>query len=63
MAGKLKASVSGQSAAELLPIGPTRFKFTQAPGNFLNFELADGKVQKVVLESKSANLTFVPKKK
>jgi hypothetical protein len=63
VAGKLKATVPGQSAAELAPIGPTRFKVKDAPGSFLTFEMAEGQVQKLQLETKSANLTFVPKRK
>jgi CubicO group peptidase (beta-lactamase class C family) len=60
--GKLKASLAGQPATTLVPVGPNRFKVEGAPGSFAGFELADGKVHKVTLETKSANLTFVPKK-
>jgi CubicO group peptidase (beta-lactamase class C family) len=61
--GRLKATVAGQNAKPLVPIGPARFKLEDSPGSFLSFELADGKVQKLTLETKSATLTFVPKKK
>ena len=63
VAGQLKAAVGGASATRLIPIGPTRFKFEGAPATVAAFELADGHVQKLTLETKSANLVFVPKKK
>lgn len=61
--GKLKASITGQPATTLVPVEPSRFKIDGAPGSFAAFELLDGKVQKATLETKAANLTFVPKKK
>lgn len=61
--GKLKAAITGQPPTTLVPVGPSRFKVEGAPGSFAAFELADGKVQKLVLETKSATLTFAPKRK
>ena len=63
VAGTLKMSISGQAAVKLVPVGPARFKFDGAPGSFAMFESSDGKVQKMILETKSATLPFMPKKK
>jgi CubicO group peptidase (beta-lactamase class C family) len=61
--GRLKAAVAGQSAKSLVPIAPARFKIDGSPGSYVAFDLADDQVQKLTLETKSATLTFVPKKK
>jgi CubicO group peptidase (beta-lactamase class C family) len=63
VAGQLKMSISGQSPVKLIPVGLGRFKFDSAPGSFAQFESKDGQVLKMILETKSANLTFIPKKK
>jgi CubicO group peptidase (beta-lactamase class C family) len=63
VAGKLKANVPGQPATTLVPVSPVRFKVEGAPaGTFVTFELADGQVKAVEVESGGAKLTFKPKK-
>ena len=50
--------------ATLIPIKPTRFRLEGAPSTlFLEFELADGKVKRVVFErSGQPKATLLPKK-
>jgi hypothetical protein len=61
--GKLKASLAGQPATTLVPIESSRFKIEGPPVGYVAFELVDGHVQNIQIDTKSVKLTFVPKKK
>jgi hypothetical protein len=64
LAGKLKAMVPGQPVADLVPIGPTRFKVEVAgapPSIFVDFELSEGKVKQMTLEQAGMKFIFLPK--
>jgi CubicO group peptidase (beta-lactamase class C family) len=62
--GQLKAVVSGQPALTLVPVKPTRFRPEKEPaGLFVEFEVEDGKVKGVKVETpEGPTLALTPKK-
>jgi CubicO group peptidase (beta-lactamase class C family) len=64
LAGKLKAMQLGQPISTLVPVMPTRFRLEGLPpGWFLEFQLADGKPRRVILErGEQTPVTLLPKK-
>jgi len=61
--GKLKAVIPGQPVASLVPVSTDRFTVEGAPVSiFVQFKLAEGKVNSLMVEQGSAApLTFTPK--